>query len=84
MKTTITADPDKLAKARALAGNQSASAVIDEALTQFIRGQELQYDIAAYAALPPTAEETAWAEIPRRLDLDDDDVDYEALYGTPQ
>ena len=37
--------------------------------------------IAAYRRIPPTAEERALGNLPVKLDLGDDDVDYEALYG---
>lgn len=80
-KATITLDREKVAKAGALIGRRSMSEVVDVALDELIRRAELRRDIAAYARYPPTVDEDALAEIPMRLDLDDDDVDYESLYG---
>jgi hypothetical protein len=57
------------------------SETIDVALDRLIRGEQLRRDVAAYAREPVSAEERDFAELPLELDLDDDDVDYEALYG---
>ena len=48
---------------------------------RLIRPERLRRDVAAYSRAPLTAEELALAELPVALDLDDDDVHYEALYG---
>jgi hypothetical protein len=81
-KATITLDRQKAAEAKELAGDRPLSEVIDIALDQFIRHQQLRRDIAAYRRRPPTAQEERLGHLPLQLDLDDDDVDYEALYGT--
>lgn len=57
------------------------SDVIDLALDRLIHVEELRRDLAAYARRPMSDEEIAVVDLPRRLDLDDDDVDYEAVYG---
>jgi hypothetical protein len=46
-----------------------------------IRSEQLRRDIAAYAQRPPTEDEIALADLPVELDLGDEDVDYDALYG---
>lgn len=80
-KTTITIDRAKVDAATALTDARSTSAVVDMALDHLIRAERLKRDIAAYTAMPPTEDEIALASLPVRLDLDDDDVDYDALYG---
>lgn len=74
-------DQDKLDEAKALIDGRSMSEVIDVALDGLIRAERLRRDVAAYAGRPPTDDELALADLPVALDLDDDDVDYEALYG---
>lgn len=81
-KATITLDRKKAAAARSLAGNRPLSEVIDVALEEFIRVRELRDDIAAYVKRPPTTDELALGELEVEFDLADDDVDYEALYGS--
>ncbi|HEY7598338.1 MAG TPA: hypothetical protein VH741_00300 [Candidatus Limnocylindrales bacterium] len=83
-KATITLDRQKAAAAQALAGDRPLSEVIDIALDEYVRLQELRHDIGAYQRRPPTAEEIALGEIEVEFDLADDDVDYEALYGSEQ
>ncbi|MEX2546856.1 MAG: type II toxin-antitoxin system VapB family antitoxin [Chloroflexota bacterium] len=80
-KATITVDREKVAKARALTGGRSVSAVIDVALDRLIRAEQLRRDVAAYARWPVTDAELAIGDLPVRLDLADDEIDYEALYG---
>jgi hypothetical protein len=80
-KATITLDRKKVARAAALVGSESMSDVIDIALDRLIQSEELRRDIAAYARRPVTEEELAFGRLPVKLDLDDADVDYEALYG---
>jgi hypothetical protein len=41
----------------------------------------LRHDIAAYARIPLDEGELALADIPVEFDLNDADVDYDALYG---
>jgi hypothetical protein len=83
-KATITIDKAKMAKAAELIGGRSMSEVIDTALERLIQTEQLRRDIAAYRRQPPTEEERAFGNIPMKLDLGDDDVDYDALYGTPE
>ena len=80
-KATITLDRRKAQKARALTGSGSVSAVIDLALDRLIQTEQLRRDVAAYARGPLTDDELAVGDLPVELDLADDDVDYEALYG---
>jgi hypothetical protein len=35
----------------------------------------------AYIDLPPTEEEARFGHVPVVFDLDDDDIDYDAIYG---
>jgi Bacterial antitoxin of type II TA system, VapB len=81
-KTTITVDRVKVDDAVALTGARSTSAVIDIALERLIRAERLRRDIAAYRGLPQGPDEIAFADAPITFSLDDDDVDYDALYGT--
>lgn len=83
-KATITLDRDKVARAGALIGRASMSDVVDVALERLIRSEELRRDVAAYARQGPTQGEIDLGELPVRLDLADDDVDYEALYGVEE
>jgi len=52
------------------------------ALDRLIRAEQLRPDLAAYAQQPPDDYELAIADLPVDFDLADEDVDYEALYGT--
>jgi hypothetical protein len=80
-KATITLDRQKVARASALIGVMNMSDVIDIALDRLIRSEELRHDIAAYARIPLDEGELALADIPVEFDLNDADVDYDALYG---
>lgn len=80
-KATITLDREKVRRARELTAAASTSAVIDVALDRLIRDEVLRRDVEAYRREPMTAQELAVAQIPVRFDLDDDDVDYDLLYG---
>jgi hypothetical protein len=78
-KVTITLDRSKAEAARALTGVRSTSAVVDVALDQLIRAEQLRQDVAAYLRVPPTD-----AEIDAGLLADTpslDDTDWEALYA---
>ncbi len=77
----MTIDRDKLEQARALIQVRTMSETIDVALDRLIRGEQLRRDVAAYARKPLTADELELADLPLELDLDDDEVDYEALYA---
>ncbi len=80
-KATITLDRTKAEVARGLIGGRSVSQVIDVALGRLIRTEQLRRDVEAYSRRPPTADEIALADLPVCLDLDDDDIDYDADYG---
>jgi hypothetical protein len=80
-KATITLDRDKVARVASLVGGRSMSEVVDIALDRLIQAEELRRDVAAYARQPLSDEELAVTDLPVELDLADDDVDYEALYG---
>lgn len=79
-KATVMLDRDKVEAARAVTGVTSISDVLDVALDRVLRAAELRHDITAYGASPPTADEL-FGDLPVAFDLDDDDVDYEVLYG---
>lgn len=80
-KATITVDREKVDRARELTDAISTSAVIDVALDRLIRAEVLRRDVEAYRKFPMTDDELALAAVPVQFNLDDDDVDYEALYG---
>ena len=80
-KATLTIDRKKLEKARALLRKGTLSDTIDVALDRLIRAEQLRRDVAIYGRQPFGADELAVADLPVELDLDDDEVDYEALYG---
>jgi hypothetical protein len=82
-KATVTLDRDKVEQARALIGGRSMSEVIDVALGRLIRAERLRRDVEAYARQPLTEDELALVDLQPSLDLGDDDVDYDALYGVP-
>jgi hypothetical protein len=74
-------DRDKVERARKLVGGASMSEVIDLALERLIHAERLRRDVASYAARPLTDDELRVADLPVDFDLDDEDVDYERLYG---
>ena len=80
-KATLTLDRSKVRRAMALVGSPSMSDVVDVALERLIQAEQLRRDIAAYAETPFSEDELVLGSLPVRLDLDDDDVDYDALYG---
>jgi len=80
-KVTVTLDRQKVTAAQALIRARSISETLDAALDRLIRDEQLRRDVAAYAREPLASEELAFADLPVELDLDDDDVDYNALYG---
>jgi hypothetical protein len=81
-KATITLDKGKAEHAASLVGSRSISEAIDVALDRLIRAEQLRHDLAAYVAQPLTDEELAITDLPVELDLADDDVDYDAVYGS--
>jgi Arc/MetJ family transcription regulator len=83
LKTTVSIDERSLRDASELLGLTSTSEVVDVALERLVHSERLLRDLRAYLGRPPTAEEAMFGSVPVRFDLDDDDVDYEALYGAP-
>ena len=81
-KATITLDRAKARDAMELTGGRSMSEVIDVALDRLIGAERLRRDIVAYGRDPLSDDELELADLPVRLDLDDEDVDYDALYGS--
>lgn len=80
-KATITLDRAKADTARSLIRATSISETVDVALDRLIRSEQLRRDVAAYTTDPPAADELAITDLPVEFDLDDDEVDYESLYG---
>jgi hypothetical protein len=80
-KATITLDRAKVRDAMGLTGERSMSEVIDVALGRLISSEQLRRDVAAYSRQPVDADEFMATDDPVVFDLDDDDVDYDALYG---
>ena len=80
-KATVTLDRRKADLARSLIRARSISETIDVALDRLIRSAQLRHDVATYRRIPVTKEELLVADLPVDLDLDDDDIDYDALYG---
>lgn len=81
-KATLTLDRAKMAEAKRLIGGRSMSQVVDVALDRLIRAERLKADLAAYGANPGSVDENLLGDLDVVFDLDDDDVDYDALYGT--
>ncbi len=80
-KSTITLDRVKVDTARSLIRATSISETIDVALDRLIRSEQLRRDVAAYTTRLPDVDELAIADLPVEFDLDDDEVDYDAVYG---
>jgi hypothetical protein len=80
-KATVTLDRQKVNAAKALIRARSISETLDVALDRLIRDEQLRRDIAAYTGKPLGPDELAVTDLPVELDLDDSDVDYDALYG---
>lgn len=80
-KATVTLDRKKADLAKTLIRARSISQTIDVALDRLIQSAQLRHDVAAYKRMPLTKQELLVADLPVELDLDDDDVDYDALYG---
>jgi hypothetical protein len=80
-KATITLDRTKAAEAQRLTGARSTSDVIDIALTRLLAIERLRHDVDVYTRRPPGDDELAVGSLPVAFDLDDADVDYDALYG---
>jgi hypothetical protein len=80
-KATVTIDRKKLEKAKTLLRVGTLSDTIDVALDRLIRAEQLRRDVAIYGRQPFSGDELAVADLAVEFDLDDDEVDYEALYG---
>jgi hypothetical protein len=80
-KVTITLDRAKADAARHLVGAASTSQVVEIALERLLRTERLRQDVRAYRRLPQTAEERGLAEQGDSVGLQDDDIDWEALYA---
>lgn len=81
-KVTVTLDRAKADEARAVLGAKSMSDAIDIALDRLLHAELLRRDVEAYSRRPPTDDEIALGEVDVELNLDDDDVDYDALYSS--
>ena len=81
-KATITLDKEKASKAAALVGLRSLSETVDMALDRLIHAEQLRKDLLAYGRWPLDESELAIGDLAVSFDLADEDVDYEALYGT--
>jgi hypothetical protein len=80
-KATLTIDREKLERAKSLLAASSLSQAVDVALDRLIHSEQLRRDVAAYAREPLEADEIDVADLPVELDLGDDGVDYDSLYG---
>lgn len=74
-------DHAKARAAKSLIGAPSISETIDVALDRLVRAEQLRHDIAAYTGRPLDSDELAVGDLPVVLDLDDDEIDYDALYS---
>ena len=81
-KATITLDRAKVDRAKTLLRAKSISETIDTALERLLQSELLRRDVAAYRRTPQDPGDFAVADLPVHFDLDDDDIDYAALYGT--
>ena len=79
-KVTISLDRIKAETARNLVAAKSTSEAIDIALDRLIHAERIRRDVEAYTAVPQTAEENALSDL-EPVPLDDDDVDWDALYA---
>jgi hypothetical protein len=80
-KATITLDRAKVGRASGLTGGGSMSDVIDRALDLLISTEQLRHDVAAYRSQPLGADELSFTDLSVVLDLADEAIDYETLYG---
>ena len=80
-KATITLDRAKADRAKSLLRAKTISETIDAALDRLIRSEQLRKDVLAYTKTPLTDSELAVTDLPVEFDLDDDEIDYESIYG---
>lgn len=76
-------DRDKVERVQALISSPSISDAVEVALDRFLADEALRSDVAAYLRAPLTADELALMRVPVQLDLGDDEIDYDAIYGEP-
>lgn len=74
-------DRGKAEQVRTLSSSATISDGVEAALDRFIADEALRSDIAAYLRAPLTAAEVAFLRVPVHLDLDDEEIDYDAFYG---
>jgi hypothetical protein len=77
-KLSVTLDPTRIDRARALVNVASVSELLDVALERLIRSEEELQHVAGYLRIPLGEEFAALAETPRVLIADE--VDWAALY----
>jgi hypothetical protein len=82
-KATIMLDRAKAEQVRALSSSATISDGVEAALDRYLADEGLRNDVAAYLRAPLTAADLALLRVPVQLDLGDDDVDYDAIYGDP-
>jgi hypothetical protein len=70
-----------LQETRLLIAGRSVSEVIDVSLYRQIRAERLRRDVEAYARHRQDRAELGVTDLAVSFDLDDDEVDYDALYG---
>lgn len=80
-KATVTLDRGKAERAKALIGAESISEVIDIALDRLVQSEQLRRDVAAYRTRPLSDDELLVGDLPVELDLEDDEIDYDEIYG---
>jgi Arc/MetJ family transcription regulator len=81
-KVTITVDCDLLQQVQRVVDRTSVSDTIDFALRELLRAARIRRDIAAYEAMPPTADEISLTTFVATSHADlHDDTDWEALFA---
>jgi hypothetical protein len=76
---TITVDRSKLDRIGPLVGLSSTSGIVDLALDQLLRNEQIRRDVIAYGRVPATVEDIALAVRSDWTDLADD-TDWATLY----
>lgn len=76
-------DRGKAEQVRVLTSSPSISDAVEVALDRYLADEALRSDVAAYLQTPLTADELALMRVPAQLDLEDDQIDYDAIYGAP-
>jgi hypothetical protein len=78
-KLSVSLDPGRLKQAQSLVATDSVSELIDVALARLIEEELERRHVDGYERLPVQQDLAKWAALPRKVD--DDDVDWAALYG---